>query len=257
LPPPLRLHRQAFQDDPVFDTAVSRAILTRVAAGELPETTRLTRPGRMVAFGRQDVASSRYLPAVQAARDGGFEAVERLAGGRAAVFHERTLAIAHARPDGDPQSHIYTRFEEWSELIAAALRNLGVDAGVGEVPGEYCPGGYSVHARGRVKLAGIGQKLIKGAGHLGGVLVVGDGAAVRDVLVPVYEALGLPFDPATAGSVEDELPGISLEQVEEALLKELSARYELEQAELDERTLALARELRDEHLSPRAPAAAG
>ena len=229
---------------------MSRAILNRVAAGELPETARLTRPGAMVAFGRQDVASASYAAGVRAAREGGFEAIERLAGGRAAVFHEGTIALAHARPDPQAQANIYPRFEESSELIAAALRRLGVDAGVGEVPGEYCPGGYSVHARGQIKLAGIGQKLIKGGGHLGGVLVVTDSARVRDVLVPVYEALGLSFDPATAGSVEDELPGISLDDVEAALLEELSALYDVEQAELDEATLALARELRAEHLAP-------
>ena len=244
------LQRRAFQDDPALDIAVSRAILTRVAAGELPETLRLTRPGAMVAFGRQDVVSAAYPAALQAARDGGFEPIERLAGGRAAVFHERTLAIAHARADEEPQAHIYQRFEEWSGLIAAALRRVGVDAGVGEVPGEYCPGGYSVHAGGTIKLAGIGQKLVKCAGHLGGVLVVGDSARVRDVLVPVYQALGLPFDPATAGSVEDVLPGASLEDVEAALLGELERLYELEEGELDDDTLALARELSSGPLAP-------
>jgi octanoyl-[GcvH]:protein N-octanoyltransferase len=166
------------------------------------------------------------------------------------VFHEGTLAIAHARPDPDPQAHIYPRFEEWSGLMASALQRLGVDAGVGEVPGEYCPGGYSVHAGGRIKLAGIGQKLVKNAGHLGGVLVVTDGARVRDVLVPVYAALELDFDPATAGGVEDALPGVTLDQVEAALLDGLSQRYEIEDAELDERTIELAHELRDEHRSP-------
>jgi octanoyl-[GcvH]:protein N-octanoyltransferase len=252
LQPPLRLHRRAFQDDPALDVAVSRAILDRVAAGELPETLRLTRPPAMVAFGRQDVASARYRGAVRAAREHGFEAIERLAGGRAAVFHEGTIAIAHARPDDEPQAHIYPRFEEWSGLIAAALQSLGVDAGVGEVPGEYCPGGYSVHAGGRIKLSGIGQKLVKNAGHLGGVLVVSDSARVRDVLVPVYAALELDFDPATAGSVEDALPGTTLDHVEAALLERLAQLYEIEDAELDERTVELAHELRDEHASPAA-----
>ena len=32
--------------------------------------------------------------------------------------------------------------------IASALRGLGVDAHVGAVPGEYCPGDHSVNARG-------------------------------------------------------------------------------------------------------------
>jgi octanoyl-[GcvH]:protein N-octanoyltransferase len=252
LSPPLRFHRRAFQDDPALDVAVSRAILERVAAGELPETLRITRPPAMVAFGRQDVAGARYLTAVRAARENGFEAIERLAGGRAAVFHEGTLAIAHARPDSEPQAHIYPRFEQWSGLLAAALTRLGVDAGVGEVPGEYCPGGYSVHADGKIKLAGIGQKLVKNAGHLGGVLVVTDSARVRNVLVPVYEALALDFDPATAGSVEDALPGATLDQVEAALLEELSHLYEVEEADLDESTIELAHELRYEHLSPAA-----
>lgn len=248
--PPLRLHRRAFQADPALDVAVSRAILLRVAEGELPETMRLTRPGAMVAFGRQDVASARYLDGVHAARAGGFEAIERLAGGRAAVFHEETLAIAHARPDSEPQAHIYPRFEEASGWIERALRSLGIDARVGEVAGEYCPGGYSVNARGVVKLAGIGQKLIKHAGHLGGVVVAGESARVRDVLVPVYDALGLDWDPATAGSVEDELPAATLDAVEEALLRDLRERYELEEDELDPSTLELARRLAAEHRAP-------
>src|SRR3954468_15675311 len=90
--PTLRLLNDSFPDDPVLDTAVSRAVLERVAAGELPETLRLARPGRMVAFGKLDVVGPAYPEAVRAARAGGYEAIERLAGGRAAVFHEGTLS---------------------------------------------------------------------------------------------------------------------------------------------------------------------
>jgi lipoate-protein ligase A len=204
----------------------------------------------MVAFGRQDVASERYGEGVAAARATGFEPIERLAGGRAAVFHENTIAIAHARPDADPQAHIYPRFEESSEWLRAALAALGVDARVGEVPGEYCPGGYSVNARGQKKLAGIGQKLIKGAGHLGGVLVVGESARVRGVLVPVYAALGLEWNPSTAGGVQDELPEQTMDDVERALVSKLSEAYELEEAELDPQTIEIARRLAPEHRSP-------
>jgi lipoate-protein ligase A len=247
---PLRLHRQAFHDDPALDVAVSRAILLRVADGELPETMRITRPPAMVAFGRQDVASARYADGVAAARNAGFEAIERLAGGRAAVFHEHTFAIAHARPDSDPQAHIYPRFEEASEWLRAALAGLGVDARVGEVPGEYCPGGYSVNARGEKKLAGIGQKLIKGAGHLGGVLVVENGARVRGVLVPVYAALGLEWNPSTAGAVSDEAVGVTLEDAEAALVEGLRGAYDIDEAPLDPETLEIARRLAPEHRSP-------
>ena len=90
----------------------------------------------------------------------GFEPVVRLAGGRAAAFHEGTLAFAWATPAERPVAGTRERFERLAGIVAAALRGLGVDARVGEIPGEYCPGAWSVNARGRTKLAGIGQRLI-------------------------------------------------------------------------------------------------
>ena len=229
---------------------MSRALLQRVAAGELPETLRLARPGPMVAFAKQDAVAPGYPDAVRAARTGGFEPVLRLAGGRAAVFHQQTIALAHAVPDPAPRAGIHARFGRTAELIACALRRLGVDARVGEVPGEYCPGGYSVNARDAVKLAGIGQRIIAGASHLGGVIVAGDAGRVREVLVPVYEALDLPWDPGTAGAVEDELDGSGTSPwtaVRDALLAEYGTDYEIVEAELDPETVALARRLAPEH----------
>ena len=63
-----------------------------------------------------------YAEAVQAARGGGFEAIERLAGGRAAVFHEDTIAFAHAIPDADPRSGVDGRFEQTAALLAEPSR---------------------------------------------------------------------------------------------------------------------------------------
>jgi octanoyl-[GcvH]:protein N-octanoyltransferase len=249
-PARLRVVSQAFADDPVLDVAVSRALMQRVAAGELPETLRLTRPGAMVAFAKQDAVAPGYAAAVRAARASGFEAVLRLAGGRAAVFHRGTVALAHAVPDPEPRAGIHSRFEWTATLIASALRRLGVDARVGQVPGEYCPGGYSVNARGAVKLAGIGQRIIAGGSHLGGVIVVGGGARVRDVLVPVYRALELAWDPDTTGAVEEErdgAPSASWTTVRDALLAEYALEYKLVEAGLDAETLALARRLAPEH----------
>ncbi len=238
---PLRLIRHSFPDQPELSTAVSRTILRRVAAGELPPTIRIHRPGNEVAFGRQDLASPRYETAAEAARSAGFAAVERLAGGRAAVFHSGTIAIARAYADPQPPKRTYARFEEMAELIAATLRGLGVDARVGEVPGEYCPGAYSVNARGAAKLSGIGQRMIRGGAHLGGVIVVSGGQEVVRALEPVYRALELDWDPATSGDVSAELgrqidPG----EIEEALIAELAKSYELVDAEIDEETMRLA-----------------
>jgi octanoyl-[GcvH]:protein N-octanoyltransferase len=249
------LLRASFPDRPALGTAVSRAILLRAAAGELPPTIRVARPGPVLAFGRQDAASRGYLEAVRAAREAGFEPVERLAGGRAAVFHEGTLSVSMAVPDGTPAARTEARFEEMAGVVRTSLARLGVDARIGEVPGEYCPGAWSVNARGRSKLAGIGQRLISGAAHLGSVVVATEAGRVRDVLVPVYRALELDWDPATAGSVEQEVPGLDVDAVERSLLDELAARYDPVDSELDTQTVALAERLEHEHRAParRAP----
>ncbi len=202
---------------------------------------RIHRPANEVAFGRQDVASPGYRDAVDAARRAGYAAIERLAGGRAAVFHRGTVAIARAYGDPQPPKRTYARFEEMADVIAEALRGLGVDARVGEIPGEYCPGAYSVNARGAAKLAGIGQRMIRGGAHLGGVVVASGARAIADVLEPVYRALELEWDPSTSGSIADELgrevdPG----EVEEALIAALGTRYELIDSDLDQETLRAA-----------------
>ncbi|HEX2234210.1 MAG TPA: hypothetical protein VHG69_12700 [Thermoleophilaceae bacterium] len=248
--PELRLIRESFPDDPALDLAVSQALLERVAAGDLPETLRLARPGAMVAFAKRDAVTRGYGPAVQAARGAGFEPVLRMAGGRAAAFHQGTLVTAHAAADPDPQPGIHARFRAAAALVARALRRLGVDARVGEVPGEYCPGRYSVNAGGERKLAGFGQRLVKGGSHTGAVIVCTGAERVRDVLLPVYEALGLSWDPATAGAVADEDAGAGLAEVTRALEAGYAEHYDLVEAELDQETLELARLRAPDHRPP-------
>jgi octanoyl-[GcvH]:protein N-octanoyltransferase len=160
----------------------------------------------------------------------------RLAGGRAAVFHEGTLELAHAVPDPDPRGTIHDRFQATAELIARALAGLGVDARVGGVAGEYCPGRWSVNAGGARKLAGIGQRVISGGAHVGTVIVAEDAAAVREVLEPVYAALDLNWDPATVGAVERPWA-----DVRAGVLAEYAQRFELVEDVVDAETLELAR----------------
>lgn len=262
--PPLRVLHDCFHDDPALDVAVSRAVMHRVAQGALPETLRLARPAAVVAFAKRDALARGYGQALEAARAAGFGAILRLAGGRAAVFHEGTLELAHAVPDPDPKPGIHDRFEATATLIARALRELGVDGRVGEVPGEYCPGRWSVNAAGARKLAGIGQRVVAGGSHTGAVIVVEGAELVREVLGPVYEALELDWDPATVGAVEDEPAGerwvgaALWDAVRDALLAQYSARFDLVPGELDPETLALARRLAAEHRPPaqaQAPAA--
>jgi len=245
----MQLLTQDHATPPGLDTAIARALLLGVSEGRLGETFRVHTPARVVAFGRHDVVTPGYDRAVAAARALNFEAVERIAGGRAAVFHPATIALSWTLPLDDPVQGIKERFDRIAGAIAMALAHLGVDARVGEVAGEYCPGEFSVNARGVTKLAGLGQRLARKAAHVGGVIVVGDSASVRDVLIPVYDALSLGWDPATAGAVEDEIGAVEQSQVVEAVIAALELD-DVESSAVDEGTMALARSLAADHLAP-------
>ncbi len=115
-------------------------------------------------------------------------------------------------------AEVDARFAAEAQSQAQALRGLGIDARVGEVPGEYCPGRFSVNARGQTKLIGAAQRIISGAWLFSTVVVVDGAARVRAVLEEVYAALELTWDPASVGSIADELPGATVAQVRSALL---------------------------------------
>lgn len=231
-----------------LDVALSHAILGAVSAGQMGATLRLHVPGPILAFGRADRVTPGYAGAVRAAIAHGFVPVERLAGGRAAVFHDKTIAFSLAIPDDDPKTGIQSRFELISRLMADAFETLGVDARIGELPGEYCPGRWSVNVAGKVKVMGVGQRLVRGAAHVGGVVVVDEGHRIRDVLVPVYRALGLDWDPRTAGSLADRSPGITMPLVGGAIEEQFRSRFQVVERTLPEDVLAAAAGLVPEHL---------
>jgi octanoyl-[GcvH]:protein N-octanoyltransferase len=235
---------QLVRSEPVgsaaLELAVSHALLTRVAAGELPSTLRVYRPAPAVAFGKLDTLRPGYEQAVAAARAHGYEPVLRLPGGHAAAYHTQSLALDVVYALDDPVLGTHDRFRDEGARLAGALATLGVDARVGEVPGEYCPGAYSVNARGRIKLVGTAQRLVRGGALLGASIVVGDGASIRAVLTDVYAALEFDWTATTAGAVEEEVPGVSLDDVERAVIASFD---DLQPATLDAETLALAHRL--------------
>jgi octanoyl-[GcvH]:protein N-octanoyltransferase len=233
---------------PEYDTGLSHALLRLAGAGEIGEVLRIHVPRRIVAFGRQDTVSRGYPEAVAAARREGFAPIERLAGGRAAVFTEQTLAFAWAVPTSEPRSGVTERFARIASIMASAFRALGVDARIGRVPGEYCPGDHSVNSRNAVKLMGVGQRVVGGAAHVGGVVVVDGSDLIRQALVPVYRALGLAWDPATAGDLASEAPGVTLGRVRAAILDEFAREADLVPWRPDRRVRSLARELAVAHL---------
>jgi hypothetical protein len=84
-----------------------------------------------------------------------------------------------------------------------------------------------VNARGRVKVMGVGQRLVLHAAHVGGVVVVDGADAVREALVPVYAALGLSWDPATVGALAGEAPGITWDRAFGAVRTAFERRFDL------------------------------
>ena len=253
----VRLIEASFTDDGYLDTGVSAALLRQVSGVGSNATIRLHRTGPILAFGRLDRLRPGYRRAVELARAHGYEPIERLAGGRAAVFHEGTISFSHTVPTaGGPGAYRGTRerFAAMAETMAAALSTLSVDARIGEVSGEYCPGEFSVNARGVSKLAGIGQRVLVGGAHVGGVIVVRGAGRIRTVLEPIYEALELDWQPATTGSIAQELgdddetipndrPDPLIERTITALRTTLERTHGLIPTTLDDATLAQAKEL--------------
>jgi lipoate-protein ligase A len=233
----LELLSDAFPDRPEMGPALSRVLLEQVARGERGPTVRLSRPGRVVAFGRRDLNSPGYAEAVAAAREAGFAAMERIAGGRAAAYSEGTLSLTITLPDQAPARRTSARFEYAAGIARDALRELGVDARIGEVEGEYCPGAFSVSSGGRTKLVGIGQRMVRGAAHIGFVIAVSDSSLIRQVLEPVYSALDLEWNPGTVGAIDDQLPAVGLAETEEALLTMIRSDSTLNPAVLDPSTV--------------------
>ena len=236
----IRLLKTSFPERPAMDLALSKAILSLVSDGASPETLRLYRPGPILAFGPMDKLALGYPRAVMAAMAAGFSPIERLAGGRAAVFHEGTMAFAWTVPDEHPTASIAQRFQDLAEIMCASFRKLGIDARIGQIPGEYCPGAYSVNARGKTKLMGVGQRIAPRAAHVGGVVVVEGRQGIQNALMPVYEALDIRWDPATVGSIEDEVAHVHYPQVEKAILDEFSTKYDIAEGQPTKEELELA-----------------
>jgi hypothetical protein len=94
---------------------------------------------------------------------------------------------------------------------------------------------------------GVGQRLASAAAHVGGVVVVDRPDLVRRVLVPVYDRLGLDWEPTTAGALTDVRPGLTVASVASALIAELARSAVLVEDTIGVDTLALAERLAPDH----------
>ncbi len=192
------------------DRDVSARLLSAAADGE--PAVRVWIPHRQVAFGRRDARLEGYDRAREAARECGYPPIERDVGGRAVAYDgETTLAFARAEPVADFRTGSSERYERATADLERALRTLGLEPVRGEPDDSFCPGTHSLSvadasADGRRdgrerKLVGIAQRVRQDAALVAGVVLVANRTELVGVLEPVYDSLGVSFEPRSVGTV--------------------------------------------------------
>ncbi len=211
------------------DLDLSTVLLNYVATTmDSARLIRVYRPEPTVAFSRRESHLPGFDSAVTAAASLGFVPVVRPTGGRAVSYDQSCLVIDVVDPVVGRHHGNQAAFDQAAQAVSAALRGLGVDAFVGEIPGEYCPGSYSVNARHAVKMAGISQRVVAGARLISVMIPVGLPDLLVEVLSAVNHELGFPWDPGTFGSVDGEIEGVSFGDLSIALRTALSPLGEVD-----------------------------
>lgn len=207
-------------DDQALDMGIAHALVKLASQGVVPEAIRIYRPAApTVAFGRRDTHLPGFPAAARAAAAAGFRPIVRPTGGRAVAYTSDSIVIDHVKHDADVLATHEYRFKEFGTAFVKAFRHLGLDARMGAVHAEYCPGPYSVNARGIVKLVGTSQRILQNAWLFSSLVILADSDRLKAVLQDVYGELGLDFDPASVGAMTEAGSGPSADAVEHAILE--------------------------------------
>ena len=230
-------------DDPEVGFGLQQAVLEEVAAVERGPAALIWASPCYVGATRQETRLSGFATATGAAAELGFPVLVRNSGGGAVAANRGALSFSLTFPVEDLRHGLYERYSDGLDLIASALRRVGVEAERGEVEGEFCPGAYSVRSGGPsgVKHAGLAQRVTRRAARLEALLLISETDEVRTVLERFYGLLGLPFRPESVG----DLP-VGVPMVIRALSEEVRGRYGASEGMIAEKTMDRARALRGE-----------
>jgi lipoate-protein ligase A len=135
-------------DDPEDGFGLQQAILEEVAAAERGPAALMWTSSRYIGATRQETRLPGFAAATEAASKLGFPVLVRNSGGGAVAANRGSLSFSLTFPVADLRHGLYERYSEGLDLIASALRSIGVEAEGGEVEGEFCPGAYSVRSGG-------------------------------------------------------------------------------------------------------------
>lgn len=198
------------------DREVTRR-LTALVEERKEAILRVWTPPQQVAFGRRDAAEDGYERARKAAREHGYEPIERSVGGRAVAYTGQTIAFAYGVATDGERDGIERRYRTAETRLKRAFEAVDATVRGGEPKGAFCPGDHSLQHDG--KLAGLAQRVRRESALVGGCVVAckRDERAVAAVLGAVYEALGVGLDPKAIGSVEGAGGPESVEAIREAI----------------------------------------
>ncbi|HSV39740.1 MAG TPA: lipoate--protein ligase family protein [Nocardioidaceae bacterium] len=209
---------EGLPQEPTFAVALGPLLLRRGLEGA-DEVVRVHVPAPAAAFSRRDTRRPGFPAAAEAARDLGFEPVVRPQGGQLAAYHGGSVVVDHLLRSSESSIQVGTRFDAFAQLHARALEGLGVDVRIGAVPGEYCPGEFSLNIGGRYKIAGSAQRVTRDGWLFSTVFQVRDSASLRLLLQRAYTALEYEFDPHTVGCIEDAEVDVTVELVARLLVE--------------------------------------
>jgi octanoyl-[GcvH]:protein N-octanoyltransferase len=218
--------------------ALQQAVLEDIASGERGPTALMWTSSRYVGVTRSETRLPGFEKAVRAAEELDFPVLIRNSGGGAVAANEGSISFSLTFPVEDLRHGLFERYLEGVEIVAAALRRIGVEAEGGAVEGEFCPGAHSVRSGGPrgVKHAGLAQRVTRRAARLEALILVSETKNLVPVLERFYGALDLPFRPESLGDLPADVP-----RVMEALSAEVRERYGGEERSLGESLLGNAR----------------
>lgn len=165
---------------------------------------RVYQPLATTAFSRRETFLPGFADAVEVAEHFGYAPVIRLTGGRCVVYDQNSVVIDAVIPDNKLGKTSEQHFSNFANWFASHLGFFGIDARVGQLPGEFCPGPYSVNASGEIKIVGTAQRVLRGARLISSVIQLSDSETPRSVMTEINKAMSFDWDPSTFGAVEDK-----------------------------------------------------
>ena len=229
-------------ENPEDGFGLQQAVLEEVASGRRGPAALIWSSSPYVGVTRPETRLGGFAQAARSVRDLGIPVLVRNSGGGAVAANRGSLSFSLTVPVGDLRQGLYERYAEGVDLVASALRRVGVEAEGGEVEGEFCPGAYSVRSGGKrgVKHAGLAQRVTRRAARLEALVLVENTSPLREALARFYGALGLPFRPSCVADLPAGVPDVVA-----ALSEEVRGRYGGRAGGIGEGTLEKARAVRE------------